>query len=179
LDIYSDYARYEKLWQALVERHRLNREYGLIKKGEAVIWTANLLHGGAAHRDRDCTRWSQVTHYFFENCAYTTPLANDIYHGQFNFRRVIDIATGKPLGNIVGTPIADSVQEMFTPARVRENDSRYSANRAPSPFCNHENIPRDFDPGSYLKLNSDLYWACVDPYQHYALHGCAEGRDYK
>ena len=46
----------------------------LPKKGQALIWDANLLHGGAPQTDRSLTRHSQVTHYFFEGCSYFTPL---------------------------------------------------------------------------------------------------------
>ena len=44
---------------------------------EAIVWAANLLHGGAHQNDRDRTRFSQVTHYFFEGCRYYTPMASE------------------------------------------------------------------------------------------------------
>lgn len=46
----------------------------MIEKGQAVIWAANLLHGGAPQKDRERTRHSQVTHYFFEGCKNFAPL---------------------------------------------------------------------------------------------------------
>ena len=49
-------------------------EYGLIKKGQALIWSANLLHGGSPAKDPNRTRKSQVTHFFFEGTRYYTPL---------------------------------------------------------------------------------------------------------
>ena len=45
----------------------------LLKKGECIIWAANLLHGGSAILDKKKTRYSQVTHYYFSGCKYYTP----------------------------------------------------------------------------------------------------------
>jgi hypothetical protein len=42
-------------------------------KGQALIWAANLLHGGSVQHDPARTRWSQVTHYYFRDCIYYTP----------------------------------------------------------------------------------------------------------
>ena len=52
----------------------LEIDYGLIKKGHALVWSANLLHGGSPANDPERTRKSQVTHYFFEGTRYYTPL---------------------------------------------------------------------------------------------------------
>jgi ectoine hydroxylase-related dioxygenase (phytanoyl-CoA dioxygenase family) len=67
-------ARYEPFVSRLIARHRLNPSYGTIKKGKALIWAANLLHGGSYQQDKSRSRYSQVTHYFFESCNYHTPL---------------------------------------------------------------------------------------------------------
>jgi hypothetical protein len=45
-----------------------------VHKGQAVIWAANLLHGGSLQRDRSRTRHSQVTHYFFEGSRVFNPM---------------------------------------------------------------------------------------------------------
>lgn len=50
------------------------KKNGLLKKGQAVIWAANLLHGGDPVKDTARSRLSQVTHYYFDDCLYTTPL---------------------------------------------------------------------------------------------------------
>lgn len=69
------YARYyEPFVAALIARHGLTPLYATIRKGQALLWAANLLHGGSAQRDRTRTRQSQVTHYFFEGGRYYTPL---------------------------------------------------------------------------------------------------------
>ncbi len=46
----------------------------VLKKGQAFVWAANLIHGGAPILDAARTRQSQVTHYYFEGCQYYTPL---------------------------------------------------------------------------------------------------------
>jgi hypothetical protein len=74
---YQHYHLLEKAWEAEIEAHNAKPSYFLPKKGEALIWDANLLHGGAPQTDRSLTRHSQVTHYFFEGCAYFTPLTGE------------------------------------------------------------------------------------------------------
>jgi hypothetical protein len=49
-------------------------QLAILPRGTALIWAANLLHGGAPIVDRTKTRHSQVTHYFFAGCRYHTPL---------------------------------------------------------------------------------------------------------
>ena len=93
---------YEPLWEALVRVHGVQPQRFLPRKGQALIWNANLLHGGDAHHDRSRTRWSQVTHYFFEDCAYFTPMYSEIFLGRIAFRRVHDIATGRAMPNLYG-----------------------------------------------------------------------------
>ena len=178
-NIYSDYARYEELWQELVRSQGLARELGTIKRGDAVIWSSNLLHGGSEHADVERTRWSQVTHYFFEKCAYTTPLANDIYHGQVYFRQMMDIRTQQLLPNWVGKEITAAEMARMTPEVVMDNLNKYRKPNHESPYQRDTRLPSDFDPASYLLLNSDLMWGAVDPYEHYLQHGCREGRFYK
>jgi ectoine hydroxylase-related dioxygenase (phytanoyl-CoA dioxygenase family) len=40
-------------------------EYATIRKGQALVWASNLLHGGSFQQDKSRTRHSQVMHYFF------------------------------------------------------------------------------------------------------------------
>ena len=65
------------------------------KKGQAIIWAANLLHGGQAVRDAARTRHSQVTHYYFEGGLYYFPMSSDPYMKSLCMREVIDIRTGR------------------------------------------------------------------------------------
>ena len=70
----DEYDRYESHVAELIEREGLEPHYGTIARGQALVWAANLLHGGAEQKDKSRTRHSQVTHFFFEGCEYYTPL---------------------------------------------------------------------------------------------------------
>jgi hypothetical protein len=73
----DEYSKYSSHQREMIEREQLQPEYATIKKGQALIWASNLLHGGSKQQDPDRTRLSQVTHYFFEGCRYYTPLLSD------------------------------------------------------------------------------------------------------
>jgi len=73
----GEYQKYEQWMRDFVEREGLRAEYGTIPRGHALIWSSNLLHGGAQQRDPERTRHSQVTHYFFEGCRYYTPMLSE------------------------------------------------------------------------------------------------------
>ena len=47
--------------------------YGVLRKGQALIWAANILHGGSVWNDKTLPRHSQVTHYYFDGCKYWRP----------------------------------------------------------------------------------------------------------
>ena len=70
----ADYAIYEKVIRQKMDASGITPRYATIRKGQAFIWAANLVHGGSHQNDRARTRMSQVTHYFFEGCRYYTPL---------------------------------------------------------------------------------------------------------
>ncbi len=95
---YGNYNHYMKLWTELVRIHGLRREEFHPQKGQALIWTANVLHGGSKQLDKQRTRWSQVTHYFFEDCCYYTPLLESpLKH--LSLRDIVDIGTGQFVKN--------------------------------------------------------------------------------
>jgi ectoine hydroxylase-related dioxygenase (phytanoyl-CoA dioxygenase family) len=74
---FEDYPRYEQFIDDMLSRSSLEPHYGTIKKGQALLWAANLVHGGAPQKDTSRSRHSQVTHYFFEHCEYYTPMLSD------------------------------------------------------------------------------------------------------
>jgi hypothetical protein len=75
--IWGRYQKYEEYVQGLLEQHGFEPEYGTISKGQALLWSANLIHGGSPQRDKSRTRHSQVTHYYFEGCRYYTPMRGE------------------------------------------------------------------------------------------------------
>jgi Phytanoyl-CoA dioxygenase (PhyH) len=155
------YARFEETWRALVEVAGVRPRRFLPRKGQAIIWAANLLHGGAPQRRPELTRWSQVTHYFFDDCAYYTPLASSPFSGRIAFRELVDIATGVPMCNqCAGKPVPSWFMEA-TRGRVE--------GMAPA-------LPPDFDAERYYQANPDVRAAGVDAAAHWMHHGWREGR---
>jgi ectoine hydroxylase-related dioxygenase (phytanoyl-CoA dioxygenase family) len=70
----DEYPKYERYVEELIEREGLEPHYATIGRGQALVWAANLLHGGAPQRDMSRSRQSQVTHYFFKDTKYYTPM---------------------------------------------------------------------------------------------------------
>ncbi|MBL7776088.1 MAG: phytanoyl-CoA dioxygenase family protein [Saprospiraceae bacterium] len=58
--------RYEDATEKLIQQHQLKPEFLLARRGDVLIWHANLLHGGAAIQRAGATRRSMVCHYFAE-----------------------------------------------------------------------------------------------------------------
>jgi hypothetical protein len=73
------------------------RETALIRRGQAFIWAANLFHGGSPQIDPARTRLSQVTHYYFRDCSYFTPLATD--ESRVFWREPYDFASNRFVKN--------------------------------------------------------------------------------
>jgi hypothetical protein len=70
--------QYEQYIATLIDQHGFSKQYGTLNKGEALIWSSNLLHGGAPREDKSRTRHSQVTHYLFEGSwRYRTPMRTE------------------------------------------------------------------------------------------------------
>lgn len=64
------------------------------RAGDVLIWSAPVLHGGAPVESAGSSRWSQVTHYFFEGCVWYTPMHSDLGIGALALRDpLIDVAT--------------------------------------------------------------------------------------
>ncbi len=60
----KDYVDYEDKIAELIERHSLQPEVFLAKKGDILIWHANLIHGGMPVKNPALTRKSMVIHYY-------------------------------------------------------------------------------------------------------------------
>jgi hypothetical protein len=159
LDETPTQALYESMWEAVVEAHGAQPEYFHAKKGQALIWAANLMHGGCRQLDPQRTRWSQVTHYYFEDCAYYTPMLSDPFYGNVAFRELTNIVTGELMPH------------------------RYAGHKVPQEFVdavteNHHWDPDfRFDAAEYLAANADVASAGVNPFEHYVKFGRKEKRN--
>lgn len=58
------YGGYEQMLAEKVAAHGIQKKVFTAKKGDLLIWHANLLHGGEPHLDKARTRKSMVLHYF-------------------------------------------------------------------------------------------------------------------
>jgi hypothetical protein len=102
---------FAEAWQALCAAHGAQPSTFLARKGQALIWCANLLHGGSAQTDPRRTRWSQVTHYYFEDCIYYTPAFSDEALGKLQMRRITSITDGKERPNLyLGQPSEEALK---------------------------------------------------------------------
>lgn len=156
---------YEPLWNEMIETTGIKPHYFEAKKGQALIWAANLLHGGSPHRDRNKTRWSQVTHYYFKDCAYYTPMHSDPVIGLVSYRQPFNIKTGGTERNVYnGLTIPDRVVTAANPAA---GDHGWVIG-----------LPDGFDAAGYLAANADVAAAGLDPVDHFRQHGRAEGRSW-
>jgi hypothetical protein len=109
--LHSAQDPYGPAWRALCDANGAQEETFLARKGQALIWCANLLHGGSRQADPRLTRWSQVTHYYFDDCIYYTPAFSDEALGQLVLRTLVAISDGKPrpnsyMGEVVKVPSA-------------------------------------------------------------------------
>ena len=151
-------ATFEPLWRSLVEALGIMPRRFCAKKGQALIWAANLMHGGAKQISADRTRWSQVTHYYFENCAYFTPMASIPALGTFAYRTIVDITTGQQIENIVMGQKVD-----------RDAMAKLAFVSKTPPIIG-------FDPAAYLAANPDVAASGMDAFDHYEQYGKREGR---
>lgn len=156
----SHYNAFGTAWREIVGALNLKPLEFHAKKGQALIWAANLLHGGAAQKDRQRTRYSQVTHYYFEGCTYYTPLHSVPLLGPIFYRDIVDISTGQKMPNVI------SGREVEKRQRSHAKDMMHG----------EAYLPDDFDPEAYLKANPDVRAAKADPVRHWLTYGYKEGR---
>ena len=60
----KDYTDYEDVLEKLVIDRKFERKEFYAKKGDILVWHANLIHGGSPIRDKNSTRKSMVVHYY-------------------------------------------------------------------------------------------------------------------
>lgn len=126
-EIESAQTPYHDAWNAMVAEHQPPLETFLARKGQALIWCANLLHGGSPQTDPARTRWSQVTHYFFEDCVYYTPAFSDEPLGRLALRHIVNVVDGTPKAN---TYLGEVIRPLEPPQPPRKSFWRRMSRRA-------------------------------------------------
>jgi hypothetical protein len=102
-----NYVAFTHYLQARVQSGQCQVEELHVPKGSALIWAANLLHGGAPIRDPSSTRKSQVTHYYFADCVYYTPAFSNTSIGHYFLRDIHDILRGRKVKHSLnGAPLS-------------------------------------------------------------------------
>ena len=80
----DEYAQYEDFIEKLVLLHNLKKELFIAKRGQIIISSGNIIHGGGPITDENRTRFSQVTHYLFEGCKrYYCPMYSDKFEHKY------------------------------------------------------------------------------------------------
>lgn len=93
---YEDYKEYEDFVERIVHKYGFEKKAFYAKKGDALIWSSNIIHGGAKVEKPGSSRWSQVTHYFFADCVYYTPMLSNMVTSELFLRNnLINICTGE------------------------------------------------------------------------------------
>jgi hypothetical protein len=87
----SNYRCYEDKVAQLLADSLYKPVQAHLRKGQALIWSANIFHGGSPLLDPSRTRKSQVTHYYFPGCIYYTPLMSSPLEQLWMLRQVSDI----------------------------------------------------------------------------------------
>jgi hypothetical protein len=94
---YTDWGR---AVEALLRAGGFELEELHAKRGQALVWSANLHHGGRPVLDANRTRLSQVSHYFFEPALYYSPQRTDLVKGTLHLRDVCDLRTGEMVPHV-------------------------------------------------------------------------------
>lgn len=155
---------YHEFWQELIKENKLQKEIFYAKKGQALIWLSNLLHGGYEEVDTNKTRWSQVTHYYFKDCTYFSPIRSTPMCGSVEYRNPTNIKNnGELMPNYsMGKRIDEDIIKFSSLLRARENST----------------LPENFNPNRYLELNPDVLKSGMDPIAHWIKFGKNERRKY-
>lgn len=80
----NNYRIYEEFIRYLVDSNKGIIKPIPLKKGQALVWSANLLHGGMEIEDKESTRLTQAIHYFYKDCTrYYHPMFSNVYEGKY------------------------------------------------------------------------------------------------
>ena len=72
-EIKNNYSFYEKWVDDKIKSENISVKSFCLKKGQALLWDFNVLHGGASIKDKSLTRKSLVIHYHFDKTIAYNP----------------------------------------------------------------------------------------------------------
>lgn len=104
---YEDYIEYEDFIESIMKHDEAGPQPFYAKKGDTLIWSSNIIHGGSKVTKEGATRYSQVTHYYFKDCIYYTPMLSNMVTNELCLREeLVDIKTGqKVTQSFNGSPV--------------------------------------------------------------------------
>lgn len=80
----TNYRIYEEFIRQLIDSKKAKTLDVPLKRGQALIWAANLLHGGMNIVDKNSTRYTQAIHYFYKGpTKFFHPMFSRITDGQY------------------------------------------------------------------------------------------------
>jgi ectoine hydroxylase-related dioxygenase (phytanoyl-CoA dioxygenase family) len=123
----QDYGTYTAVLATRLANAGFEEKPAVLPKGHALVWAANLVHGGAPIARVDSTRRSLVVHFYFDDCAYYTPMFSNLDQGVRKLRTPPDIRTGLLRWPTVG--LKQRARLMASAARVLKDNlfKRYYA----------------------------------------------------
>ena len=163
---------YEPAIQKVIAENDLAAHYFLPKKGDVLLWHANLLHGGSKMKSpQHASRKALVCHFFAEGCLCyhdLTGMPSSLTPLEF------DAETYLEANPDVAASGGDALQHYVYYGRFENRPLKtapitHTAERLAQ-------LPADFDPKLYLEANPDVATAKFDAVTHYLDHGKAENR---
>jgi len=164
------YSRYEERIARVARVHGFAQQQFEVKKGQLLIWSSNLLHGGSKIMELTTTRRSQVTHYFFEDTIPITPMHSNPKAGDYMVRDATNIRTMKPMKrSFGGLPFHEYPSTI--PGRTR-----FVFGEAAVPPLSEEDRARSYFE-RYPDVAASAYGRTLDgARRHFELAGKTEGR---
>jgi hypothetical protein len=134
---YAGYhERYEPRIRELVKENHIEAHYFTAKKGDVLIWHANLIHGGSPRRNVQLSRHAVVCHYFVEG-AFAYHDLSAMESRPFTGTCLLREQTPEPVETSVEAPLAVApfeaapveaapVEEAVSPAAAPVPGNRFS-----------------------------------------------------
>jgi hypothetical protein len=163
---------YEPAIQKIIADHALEAHYFLPKKGDVLLWHANLLHGGSKMKNpAQVSRKALVCHFFSEGCLCyhdLTGMPSSLTPLEFEAEAYLK---ANPDVEASG---GDALQHYVYYGRFEGRPLRPV--QPEKTVIPPELVAIGFDANLYLEANPDVAAAGVDPVAHYLAHGRLENR---
>lgn len=157
------YAAYHNIYEPTIQRmireHELETQYFLPKKGDVLLWHANLLHGGSKMQNpENVSRKALVCHFFAQGCT--------CYHDLIGMPASVTPAVFDVQAYLAAHP--DVAKVGIDPYLHYTRHGKHEGRGM--------SMIRNFDAKAYFQANPDLDPNVVDAYQHFIHFGRTEGR---